>query len=93
MCGIVGYVGPRNLTNVIMVGLERLEYRGYDSCGIAAIDGGLTIRKTAGRLQKLKELLASDPVTGNPGSGTHAGPRTARLRTKTPIRSPIAVTG
>jgi glucosamine--fructose-6-phosphate aminotransferase (isomerizing) len=69
MCGIVGYVGPRNLTNVIMVGLERLEYRGYDSCGIAAIDGGLTIRKTAGRLQKLKELLASDPVTGNLGVG------------------------
>jgi glucosamine--fructose-6-phosphate aminotransferase (isomerizing) len=69
MCGIVGYVGPRNLTNVIMVGLERLEYRGYDSCGIAAVDGGLTIRKTAGRLQKLKELLASNPVTGNLGVG------------------------
>ena len=69
MCGIVGYVGPRNLTNVIMVGLERLEYRGYDSCGIAAVDGGLTIRKTAGRLQKLKELLASNPVSGNLGVG------------------------
>ena len=69
MCGIVGYIGPRNLTNVIMVGLERLEYRGYDSCGIAAVDGGLTIRKTAGRLQKLKEILASDPVTGNLGIG------------------------
>jgi len=69
MCGIVGYIGPRNLTNVIMVGLERLEYRGYDSSGIAAIDGGLTIRKTAGRLQKLKELLASNPVTGNLGVG------------------------
>ena len=69
MCGIVGYIGPRNLTNVIMVGLERLEYRGYDSCGIAAVDGGLTVRKTAGRLQKLKELLASNPVTGNLGIG------------------------
>ena len=70
MCGIVGYVGPRNLTNVIMVGLERLEYRGYDSCGIAAVDGGgLTIRKTAGRLQKLKELLVTNPVTGNLGVG------------------------
>ena len=69
MCGIVGYVGPRNLTNVIMVGLERLEYRGYDSCGIAAVDGGLTIRKTAGRLQKLKEMLADNPVTGNLGVG------------------------
>ena len=69
MCGIVGYVGPRNLTNVILVGLERLEYRGYDSCGIAAVDGGLTIRKTAGRLQKLKEMLAANPVTGNLGIG------------------------
>ncbi|MBN2466427.1 glutamine--fructose-6-phosphate transaminase (isomerizing) [candidate division WOR-3 bacterium] len=69
MCGIVGYVGPRNLANVILVGLERLEYRGYDSCGIAAIDGGLTIRKTAGRLQRLKEMLATSPVTGNLGVG------------------------
>ncbi len=69
MCGIVGYIGPRDLANVIMVGLERLEYRGYDSCGIAAVDGGLTVRKTAGRLQKLKELLASSPVTGNLGVG------------------------
>jgi glucosamine--fructose-6-phosphate aminotransferase (isomerizing) len=69
MCGIVGYVGPRNLSNVILVGLERLEYRGYDSCGIAAVDGGLTIRKTAGRLQKLKEMLATSPVTGNLGVG------------------------
>jgi len=69
MCGIVGYVGPRNLSNVILVGLERLEYRGYDSCGIATVDGGLTIRKTAGRLQRLKEILASSPVTGNLGVG------------------------
>ncbi len=69
MCGIVGYIGPRNLSNVILVGLERLEYRGYDSCGIAAVDGGLTIRKTAGRLQKLKEMLANSPVTGNLGVG------------------------
>ncbi len=69
MCGIVGYIGPRNLTNVILVGLERLEYRGYDSCGIAAVDGGLTIKKTAGRLQKLKDMLAASPVTGNLGVG------------------------
>ncbi len=69
MCGIVGYVGPRNLTNVIMVGLERLEYRGYDSCGIAAVNGGLTIRKTAGRLLRLKEILANDPMRGNLGVG------------------------
>ncbi|MEO0079151.1 MAG: glutamine--fructose-6-phosphate transaminase (isomerizing) [candidate division WOR-3 bacterium] len=69
MCGIVGYIGPKNVTNVVLVGLERLEYRGYDSCGIATIDGGLKIRKTAGRLAQLKELLARDPIEGNIGLG------------------------
>ncbi len=69
MGGMVGYVGNRSVTNVVMVGLERLEYRGYDSCGIAAVDGGLTIRKTAGRLQRLKEILARDPLPGNVGIG------------------------
>jgi glucosamine--fructose-6-phosphate aminotransferase (isomerizing) len=69
MCGIVGYIGPRNIANVILIGLERLEYRGYDSCGIATVDGGLTIKKTAGRLARLKEILAKEPVTGNVGVG------------------------
>ncbi len=69
MCGIVGYIGPRNVTNVIMVGLERLEYRGYDSCGIAVVDGGIKVRKTAGRLQQLKEVLDADPVEGKLGIG------------------------
>jgi len=64
MCGIVGYIGERNVVNVVMVGLERLEYRGYDSCGLAVLDGGIKIRKTAGRLQKLKEILLSSPVEG-----------------------------
>lgn len=69
MCGIVGYVGRRSITNVIMVGLERLEYRGYDSCGIALVDGGLKVRKTAGRLGKLKEILDREPLTGSVGIG------------------------
>ncbi len=69
MCGIVGYVGPREISNVVMVGLERLEYRGYDSCGIATVDGDLKVRKTAGRLQQLKELLARDPISGSVGIG------------------------
>ncbi len=69
MCGIVGYVGPRNVVNVVMIGLERLEYRGYDSCGIAVLDGGIKIRKTAGRLQKLKEVLEQSPVEGKLGIG------------------------
>jgi glucosamine--fructose-6-phosphate aminotransferase (isomerizing) len=69
MCGIMGYIGPRNIANVITVGLQRLEYRGYDSCGIATVDGGLSIRKTAGRLEKLMEILNRDPVSGNVGIG------------------------
>ncbi len=69
MCGIVGYIGEREVSNVILVGLERLEYRGYDSCGIAVYDGDLKIRKTAGRLQLLKELLAKNPVDGRLGIG------------------------
>ncbi len=69
MCGIVGYIGPRNVVNVVMIGLERLEYRGYDSCGIAVVDGGIKIRKTAGRLQQLKEILEKSPVEGRLGIG------------------------
>jgi glucosamine--fructose-6-phosphate aminotransferase (isomerizing) len=69
MCGIVGYVGGRDVANVVMVGLERLEYRGYDSCGIATVDGGLDIRKTSGRLGHLKDILQRNPLTGNLGVG------------------------
>ncbi len=69
MCGIVGYIGERNVTNVVMVGLEKLEYRGYDSCGVAILNNGIKIRKVAGRLQRLKELLAQRPVDGKLGIG------------------------
>ncbi len=69
MCGIVGYVGQRDVGNVILVGLERLEYRGYDSCGIAVVNDGLQVRKTVGRLKDLRELLEREPLKGNLGIG------------------------
>ena len=60
MCGIVGYVGKRDVTPVVIEGLHRLEYRGYDSAGLAVISRGrLQITKTAGRVQDLRDKLAA----------------------------------
>ncbi len=70
MCGIVGYIGQKDITNVILIGLERLEYRGYDSCGVAILSGNeIKICKTAGRLQKLRTLLEENPIQGQLGIG------------------------
>jgi len=80
MCGIVGYVGPRDATPIIYDGLKRLEYRGYDSAGLAVIeDGELAIRRDAGKIERLGELLRESPVTGHIGIGhtrwaTHGAP-------------------
>ncbi|WP_159501855.1 glutamine--fructose-6-phosphate transaminase (isomerizing) [Microbacterium sp. 18062] len=85
MCGIVGYVGPRQSRDILISGLARLEYRGYDSAGIAIIDadGGLGMRKRAGKLQVLRDDLAGHPLAdGTTGIGhtrwaTHGGPTDA----------------
>ncbi|MDJ1114511.1 glutamine--fructose-6-phosphate transaminase (isomerizing) [Microbacterium dauci] len=85
MCGIVGYVGPRDSQAVLLSGLARLEYRGYDSAGIAVIDGAgeLGMRKRAGKLQVLRDDLAASPLAdGTTGIGhtrwaTHGGPTDA----------------
>lgn len=70
MCGIVGYIGPRDVSSVLLGGLWRLEYRGYDSSGIAVISNGeLSIRKVPGKLSELEELLKQKPVTGQIGIG------------------------
>src|SRR5512139_1083189 len=80
MCGIVGYIGPRDATPIIINGLKRLEYRGYDSAGIAVLNGDqLEMRKDAGKLSKLVDLISKSPIDGAPGIGhtrwaTHGAP-------------------
>ncbi|HEY8368109.1 MAG TPA: glutamine--fructose-6-phosphate transaminase (isomerizing), partial [Thermodesulfobacteriota bacterium] len=80
MCGIVGYLGPQDATRVIMDGLRRLEYRGYDSAGIALVkDGKIEVRRRVGKLANLAEHLESAPLSGTMGIGhtrwaTHGRP-------------------
>jgi glucosamine--fructose-6-phosphate aminotransferase (isomerizing) len=80
MCGIVGYIGPRDATPIILSGLKRLEYRGYDSAGIAVIQNGkIDVRRDAGKLSRLVELVEKEPIFGSPGIGhtrwaTHGEP-------------------
>ena len=85
MCGIVGYVGSRQALDVVLEGLRRLEYRGYDSSGVAVLDGELVVEKRAGRIENLDKAIAADHpggITGSTGIGhtrwaTH-GPPTDR---------------
>jgi glucosamine--fructose-6-phosphate aminotransferase (isomerizing) len=80
MCGIVGYVGDRDAVGIIVEGLKRLEYRGYDSAGLAILDdGALRVRRAAGRIKLLEAALRERPVRGSLGIGhtrwaTHGRP-------------------
>ncbi|MFB3049608.1 MAG: glutamine--fructose-6-phosphate transaminase (isomerizing) [Acidimicrobiia bacterium] len=79
MCGIMGYVGSADATTIIMDGLRRLEYRGYDSAGVAVNDHGINVRKAEGKIDQLAALLEDEPLTGTIGIGhtrwaTHGRP-------------------
>src|SRR5919201_1801098 len=80
MCGIIGYIGPKDVVPVLIDGLRRLEYRGYDSAGVAVVrDGAVNLRRSAGKLSNLEDVIGSDPITGDYGVGhtrwaTHGRP-------------------
>ena len=79
MCGIIGYVGPQEAAPILVEGLRRLEYRGYDSAGLAILHGSIHLRRAVGKLRNLDKLLLEQPVHGNAGIGhtrwaTHGRP-------------------
>ena len=97
MCGIVGYVGPRNATKVVMEGLRRLEYRGYDSAGLAVVGPrGLERRRSVGKLRNLAAVLEVQPLSGHLGMGhtrwaTHGGVTEANAHPHTDTEGIIVV--
>ena len=80
MCGIIGYIGSKKTVPVLLDGLRRLEYRGYDSAGIAVVrSGSIAVRRSAGKLSRLEEAIKADPIDGEYGLGhtrwaTHGRP-------------------
>jgi glutamine---fructose-6-phosphate transaminase (isomerizing) len=80
MCGIIGYIGPKDVVPVLIDGLRRLEYRGYDSAGVAVVrDGHVDLRRSAGKLSNLEDVIELNPILGDYGLGhtrwaTHGRP-------------------
>ena len=98
MCGIFGYLGTRDAAAFVLEGLTRLEYRGYDSAGIAVVtdDGDLTVRKVSGKLQNLIDDLAAHPLAGHRALGhtrwaTHGAPTEANAHPHTDCSGRIVV--
>jgi glucosamine--fructose-6-phosphate aminotransferase (isomerizing) len=97
MCGIVGYVGPKKALPILLEGLKRLEYRGYDSAGVAVIaDGRLVIEKAAGKIAALEAQLGRDGQTATAGIGhtrwaTHGAPNTRNAHPHSDCAGNIAV--
>src|SRR6201986_273634 len=80
MCGIIGYIGPKDVVPVLIDGLRKLEYRGYDSAGVAVVRNGLVdLRRSAGKLSNLEDAIGAEPISGDSGRGhtrwaTHGRP-------------------
>ena len=97
MCGIVGYVGPKQASPILIDGLRRMEYRGYDSAGVAVLNGGdIKIRKAAGKLSALVDKLRTETPSGTVGIGhtrwaTHGAPTTPNAHPHLDQKGRIAV--
>ena len=96
MCGIVGYVGKRQASNLLVEGLSKLEYRGYDSAGVAILNEGINVRKFKGRLNNLALSLKEKPVNGHIGIGhtrwaTHGEPSDVNSHPHTTENATISV--
>ena len=97
MCGIVGYIGDRGATPLLLDGLKRLEYRGYDSAGVAVLNGnGVETRKAAGKISRLEAALNASPVHGNLGIAhtrwaTHGAPNECNAHPHVDCKGNIAV--
>ena len=97
MCGIVGYIGTENAQDVLLNGLAHLEYRGYDSAGVAIMEAGeLRVTKAKGRLDNLRQRLAEHPLTGTLGIGhtrwaTHGEPSDLNAHPHTDVKGDIAI--
>ena len=96
MCGIVGYVGDKQASDIIIKGLQRLEYRGYDSAGVAIFNGQLEIRKGKGKVDNLRKKLKAEPINGKVGIGhtrwaTHGAPNDVNSHPHTSESGKIAL--
>jgi glucosamine--fructose-6-phosphate aminotransferase (isomerizing) len=97
MCGIIGYIGTRGATPLLLEGLKRMEYRGYDSAGVAVMNGsGVETRKAAGKISQLERALATSPVAGDTGIGhtrwaTHGAPNECNAHPHVDCKGDVAV--
>src|SRR5256886_6428355 len=97
MCGIIGYIGMHSATPLLLEGLERMEYRGYDSAGVAVMNGsGVETRKAAGKISQLERALVTSPVEGEMGIGhtrwaTHGVPNECNAHPHVDCKGDIAV--